>query len=1018
MTKQVFFMLLALVGITWGYGQQLQVSGTVTSSEDQMPMPGASVQIKGTSTGVVTDFDGVYTLPSVAVTDTLVVSYIGFKTMWIPVAGKSTIDVILSVDNNQLEEVVIVGYSTQKKADITGAIAAVNMDETLKETNTNVGSSLQGRVAGVAISASGAPGSTANIVIRGVGSFGSGNDPLYIIDGIQSNNMNGLNPEDIESIQVLKDAASASIYGSRGGNGVILITTKKGKTDQVALTFSSYVRFSHIRNKLDMMSSQQYGDAYLQALINDGNPPAVGSTFAGGNYTYDGTGAVINEYINQNPLTRAANTDWQDEVFKTAITQNYDLGLSQAKDKSNYYFGLGYAKEDGIFVYTNYERYSAKLNTNFSLFNDKLTIGENISMSHETRVDPFEGRTYEDAIFQHPLIPVYDEEGNFGGAAPAGTGDRLNPVGRQYRNRNNKRKIYKTFGDIHAELALAKGLKTKSIIGFEYETQRFTFFEPSYIEGRFTNSISKLREEYSNNINLRYTQLLSYDWSDEHNELNAIAGFETFSGKFESFYASDRSFFLESTDYVNLGSGAFNDNNGGGKSQSATQSFFGKVNYGLFDKYLFSATLRRDESSRFGSNNRVGYFPSFTLGWKLSNEKFLSDSETISNMKLRLSYGQAGNDRIGDYTQNTIFYYNPNFSGYDISGSNTGNNQGFIVQQLGNPNVGWETSETYNVGLDGAFLDNRLTYSLDYFKRNTKDLLYQKPLLAVEGEGNAPFLNVGEVQNKGFEAVLSYRNEASKAFQYKVDFNVTTIQNKVVSIADGIDDVVNGFTILKTGEAIGVFYGYKTDGLFRSQEEVDAYVDQPGKGVGRIRYVDVNGDGVIDVDDRTVIGNPFPDFSAGLNLSASYKNFDASLFFDGTFGNDIYDTYKGLVTTFYYESNHGAAVLDAFSPDNPTSNIPALTLRNTNDELRASDYFIDKGTFVRLKSLSVGYTVPTSLIKKLKISNLRIYVQGQNLINWTDFGGFDYEVGNNSGILSQATYPHSKSYSIGINANF
>ncbi|MEH6681413.1 MAG: TonB-dependent receptor [Sediminicola sp.] len=1018
MKLKLLLILLTVVPICL-LAQGKQISGTVTSIEDGAPLPGTTVLIAGTTNGTTTDFDGRFTLNNVSENDVLSVSYIGFRTLEVPVNGQNNFNISLEADQQQLDEVVILGYTTQKKADITGSVAVVDMDESIKETNSNVLASIQGRVAGVSVSTDGAPGTNANILIRGVGSFGSGNNPLFIIDGVQTDFSSGLNPEDIESIQVLKDAASASIYGARGGNGVILITTKKGKSKEASITFDSYVRFSTIRNKLDMLNAQQYGDTYLQALRNDGNLPDIGNTFAGGNYIFDGTGAVPVDFINQNPLTRSGDTDWQDEVFKTAITKNYDISVSQALDKSRFYFGLGYAQEEGIFVYTNYERYSARLNTDFNLFNDNLTIGENISLSYETRVDPFENRTYEDALFQHPIIPMYDEVGNYGGPAPAGTGDRFNPVGRQFRNKDNSRRNFRLIGDIHAELKIWNGLKTKTIVGFELANTRFTFFEPSFVEGRFNNALNRLREEAAQDINTRYTQLLTYDWNNDSHALEAIAGFETSSNQFEIIGASDTGFFLQNPDFRVLSAGSDDDINFGRRNQSATKSFFGKVNYSLLDRYLFSTTLRRDESSRFGSNNRVGYFPSASIGWRINRESFLVDNDAISDLKLRFSYGQAGNDRIGDYTRSSTFNSDPNYSAYDIGGSNTGNSQGFVINQIGNPNVGWEVSETFNFGLDLGLVNNRLTFTGDYFVRNTKDLLFQSPLLSVEGEGLAPFVNVGEAQNKGFEAVLSYRNAGEKEFQYQVDLNFTAIRNKVVSITEDIDQVIDGLTILRPGSPIGSFFGYRTAGLFRTQSEVDAHAQQPGKGIGRIRYVDTNNDGIVDPEDRVIIGSPFPDFSVGMNFAANYKNFDLSVFVDGTFGNDIYNTYRGLETTFFFETNHSAETLKAFSESNPNSNIPSLTLNNANDELRASDYFIDEGTFIRLKSITFGYSMPKKFMDKLKnASSMRFYFQGQNLLNFTDFNGFDYETGNNTGILQQATYPHAKSIALGVNLKF
>lgn len=991
----------------------VEVKGRVTNEKDE-PLEGATVTVKGTPIATKTTASGDFVISVPDAKKLLIISSVGYEDNEVRISSSNIVAVILKVKATVVEEVVVTGYTTQRKKDLTGAVSVLKVSDALKETNANLLSSVQGRLAGVSISTDGTPGTNASINIRGLGSIRN-NRPLFVVDGVPTLEIDGLSPNDIESFQVLKDAASASIYGARASNGVILITTKKGKSRNVSVTFDAFYGLKTRRDHLDMLNANEYGQVLFQALKNDGLPTQ--DAIYG-----NGPDPVIPEYLDDNKTIPSGDVDYQKEVYRPAYNQSYNLGFSKSADKSNFYFGLNHNKEQGLAAKTNFERYTARVNSSFQI-SDKVTVGENISISNFNTVD-IGGGALPAVLYQHPIIPIKDNLGNWGGPVK-NLGDRLSPLGELERNKDNKKKTWRAFGNAFANVKLFKGFAYNVNLGVDVVNYRFKFFEPTYVEGRFSNTDAHLTETSSNALNLTISHTLNYQWTKSAHDVKALVGYEWINNKFESYSAKAKDFFVETTDFRYLSAGAEMESVTGGGTELGIISQFAKVDYKFDDRYLLSGTIRRDGSSRFGPENRYAIFPAASFAWRISEEGFFGNKMTdkISDLKLRVSWGKNGNQEIGDYTYSTFYSSQPDFSNYDASGTNTSAQQGFATTQIGNSKIKWETAIQTNIGVDAGLLNNRIYLSADYFIKNTKDLLVNPLLQAVRGEGNPPFINAGNIRNSGLEFLLSYRNNGTSKFKYNLDLTFTSIKNKVISVGeDGKSEIIGSYSRITPGQPLGVFYGYKADGLFRSQREVDDHASQGGKGLGRIRFSDINGDGAITPDDRTFLGSPLPKYMAGLNFNGSYENFDIAFFFDASAGNKIWDRNRFNTHFILFNSNHGKVLLNAWSPTNPDSDIPALTTQNTNDEQRASSFFLSDGSYLRLKSAVVGYTIPKKVTDRIKITRARIFLQGQNLLNFTRFEGLDYEVLNTGtldyGVLQENAYPHSKSVHIGISVGF
>ncbi len=705
---------------------------------------------------------------------------------------------------------------------------------------------------------------------------------------------------------------------------------------------------------------------------------------------------LLPEYLDANKTQRISNTDWFDEISQTGFIQSYDVAVSNGTDKGNYMFSLGYFDNKGLLKTTGFNRISARMNANYKLVGGKLNIGENFTINRTMEVsDPGVLNLSLQAL---PIIPVHTVDGVGWGGPIGGINDRQNPVRLLEDNGQNKYHYLRIFGNAFADLSIVKGLNLRTSIGLDYGNYISNNFQKTYQSGYLVNDVNKLTMTYSNNTKLTWTNTLNYNKTFGKHLVNAVAGTEFYKENDQSFYASREDFAIENPDYTYLDAGTGTKDNGGGAAANALMSYFGKVNYTYSNRYLASFTIRRDGSSRFGSNNRFGTFPAFSLGWRLSQEDFFSkyiNPDIISDFKLRYGWGQTGNQEISNVAAYTLYVTdyaggNPlngptTGTAYDIAGANSGTLQsGYRITQRGNENLRWEASTMSNYGVDFGLFKQKLTGSVEYFVKNTKDILVFPPYLAVLGEGGGQYVNGASMENKGWEVTLTNNGHIGK-LDYQLSGNFSTYRNRITALPESVVNNYggNGLNDNILGRPVNSFYGYVADGLFKTQKDVDNSATQPGKGLGRIRYKDLNNDGVIDANDRTWIGIPHPDFIYGFTIALQYKAFDLSLFLQGVQGIDEINDVK-YNTDFWSVaetgSNKGSRLLDAWSPSNPNSNISALTTTDDNDESRFSTYFIEKGSYLKIRNAQIGYTLPKSTLSRLKMQNLRVYVGGDNLL--------------------------------------
>lgn len=1026
--KQLF---LLQVFVLLSIGVQAQIKGTVTAKEDGMPLPGVSVIVSGTTQGTATDFDGYYELNNVTATTTLVFSYIGYVTQEVVIGTNTTIDVVLVQDSQQLDEVILTGYTTQRKADITGAVSVVSMEELNKQTEPNPIKALQGRLPGVNITSDGSPsGSNTKINIRGIGTLNN-TDPLYVIDGVPTKaGMHELNSNDIESIQVLKDASSASIYGSRASNGVIIITTKQGKTGKMRLNLNYYASFSDYANKLEVLNAKDYGKVLWQSNINDGlNPNANNLSYQFNWGVVDGQPQLFNimvpEYLDADRTIKATNTDWYNEISQQGKANSLDLSMSSGSDKGAYMFSLGYYGNEGIVKTTDFKRLSIRMNSSYNFWEGKLKIGENFSISRTNEVtDP---GVLDPALRALPIIPVHTIDGKGWGGPVGGMNDRQNPVRLLEYNKDNGYKYLRLFGNAFAELTPIENLKLKSSYGIDYSNFYKRILQRSYVSGYLKNDKTAVNIDQSHTVKWTWTNTAQYDLNFEKHNINLLAGTEIYNENFESTWLRKEDFLIETPDYMYPDAGTGEAYNGGSATSYSLVSYFGKASYDYDGRYLFSATLRHDGSSRFGKNNRFGTFPALSAGWRISSEAFAEKNLAIfSDLKLRAGWGQTGNQEISNEAIYSL--YLANYAGgdptwgtsygtaYDMSGAGSGLlGSGFIAIQTGNDDLKWETTTQTNFGIDFGFLNQALTGSIDVYKKETEDILVLPPYLGVIGEGGNRWVNGASMENSGLEFAVQYRKSINDNLKYEVSGNIALNKNKITMLPDEVKNSYggNGLGDNILGRPINSMYGYVADGLFRTDDEVSNSASQPGKDLGRIRYKDLNNDGIINDDDRTWIGNPNPGFTYGFNLTLEYKNFDITTFWQGVGDIDVINHTK-YQTDFWsvddVGSNKGTRLLNAWSPQNYNSSIPALTTIDNNAESRFSTYYVENGAYLKLRVLQLGYSLPKELIEKYQLSNLRLYANAQNLltISSSKFTGVDPE---NPGF----GYPLPLTLTLGIN---
>ncbi len=1015
------------------FQQKSRTISGIVKDEAGNPLSGVSVVAKNSTAHAVTDEQGKYqiTIPDDA--RILVFSYVGKQTQELRIGNATVYDIILAGKNGELDSVIVIstGYMTQKKADLTGAISIITRNDFAKNPSANVMRSLQGKIPGVFITTDGNPAEWANLQMRGITSINS-SPPLIVLDGQPVNiNFRDINPNDIESIQVLKDAASASIYGSRAAGGVILVTTRKGRQGENKVTYEGYVGFSKIRGVPDMLDAEGYGRGLWQATVNDGDDPAAAIRIYNYDWSRDANGVPVLrsvkpvDWLNADKTMPSSNTNWFDAGTRTGIQHNHQLTITGGKERLSSLFSVNYYENQGTQITSFFRRYSARFNNEYELIKGRLTIGENLNLTALKMRDV--NSTYGFLVMP-PNIPVYDNKGGWGGVAmPLGMDDFNNPVRDLRINKDNTGNFLKMLGTAYASLKVLDNLTLKTQFGLDYSMWYDRTVQHKWKEaGGKSSDINGVTQNNWHNIGRTWTNTLLYNLHLGQHHIDVLGGIETYQFVAESVNAYRRQLLLEERDYAYL-SAATGDNrseNGGGDERTML-SYFGKINYSLASRYLLSVTLRRDGSSVFGVNNRYATFPAFSAGWRISEEPFMKRFGFINDLKLRASWGQNGNSApLSAGSLVNIYVTDVNGTSYAIAGNQTGSiPSGYRRNSLGNPDLKWETTTQTNIGIDFSFLQNRLSGSFDWFNKKTTDMLFQPPYIGALGEGGYRWINAADMTNKGFELLLSW-GEQNRSFFYRITTNFSAYRNKINSVPENVKYTYGGNGLLDNiiGRPLNSFYGLVADGIFKTQEEVDNSAIQQGKGLGRIRYKDLDGDGVInETFDRTWIGSRDPKLMAGLNLEAGYKNFDITLFFQGVFGNSVYNSWKELSDFWNIgvqnDRNHPSRVLSAWSPLNPNSDIPALSRRDANGEKRLSTYFIENGSYIKLRTLDIGYTFPGKMIQKWKMNRLRVYVTATNLLNLKKTWGKDKFTGGDPENPGTG-YPMPSTYFLGLNVSF
>ena len=1007
----------------------LAVKGTVKDAGGN-PLGGATVSIKGTNTSVLTDAEGNFSINALD-NSVLIISFVGYKSQEVAVNGQLILLVNIEELNKSLNEVVVVGYQTQKRSELTGAVSIINVSGLSKLPVGNVDQALQGKASGVRITQStGQPGEGVTIRIRGVGTIND-NNPLFIIDGIPTKDgINFLSANDIESITVLKDASSAALYGARAANGVIVITTKTGKKGKPQFNYSGYGGIQTHGELPKMLNTAEYVELYNEAVANDNID-------------------ITNSTLKRKPIPAdidMADTDWLDAIFQNGKMQSHQVSVTGGNDKTLYYISANYFKQDGIILNSWYERYSMRSKLNINL-TDKLSIANNINISYSDKNiigssgDGYGGNggsVVRYALFRTPAIPVFNDDGSYSDMPlyPNFFGDGYNPVALAVKT-DNKEKQYRVFGNLYLEYKITNNLKFKTDAGVDVIITDAKRFDENYGTNLRINSPSRLSVSSANNINLIWNNTLRYSktFNGVHS-LNIILGTEAISNKNTIHGGSDHNFpeQIPSLRFLGNGLNITSQNVFEGEQRWALFSLFGNVNYAYSNKYLLSVNVRRDGSSRFSPANRYGNFFSGSAGWNIHNEKWIQDNvPSISKLKLRGSYGQLGNQDIGNYPWASIIGRGYNY----VFGEQPASNSGYTISTRGNENVKWESSTQADAGIDLGLFKDKLSFSADYFVKTTSDMLIPVPLPLIGGSATTPYVNAGKVENKGFEFELNYRGNVG-AFSFDINANFATLQNKVLSLSNGspipggrIDNGIYA-TLTTVGRPIGSFYLYETEGIFQNDADIFKHAYQ-GQYIrpGDVAFKDQNADGIIDEKDRTFLGSAIPKFIYGFTANLGYANFDLSIFFQGAYGNKLYLQVNQDIEGFYRAFNLTQRVYDERWTGEGTSNtMPRVSWLGSTNNKTPSSRFIEDGSYVRLKNLQLGYTIPQKSMDRMHIKGLRIYVTGQNLVTFTKYTGLDPEMHTSDNINSETyrgdvaagidwgTYPSARSYIVGVNLNF
>ena len=972
------------------------VSGVVVDAKGE-PVIGASILIKGTSTGTITNFEGAFTIPvGLLKNPVLQFSYIGYNSQEIAVEGLNNLRIVLVEKSESLEEIVVIGYGTQRKKDLTGSVATIKSSDINSLPVPSISDAMQGRAAGVQVISSGVPGSDASFRIRGIGTINN-SDPLVVIDGFPiDGGLNQLNMNDVESVQVLKDASATAIYGARGANGVVIITTKHGNsTGKSQLNFNYSYGIQNPTNKIKMLNASQFASLHNDMMANAGltkNPE-----FA-------------------DPASLGVGTDWLDAIFQTAAMQNYSLNYSGGNEKTNFYVSGNYFDQDGIVINTGYKRYTFQLNTDTKILSN-LHFGNTLTLNHDIKSSG--NYSIQNAMFALPTQPIYRADGSYSGPVgqPINAGDIVNPIGLA-KTVNNATNGYNLMGSIFGELEIVKDLKVKSTFGLQANFWDSRTWAPNYAWDSSVNPNSYLSEQYNKNLTWLWDNTITYEHTFNRHRIGVMAGTSAQENDYNFMNGSIQNFASNVTQQLN--NGIAQPTVGGSTSSWSLFSLMGRVNYAYKDKYLVTGTIRRDGSSRFGPGNKYGTFPSASVAWRISQEDFFKNITFVNDLKIRAGYGVTGNQNIGNYSFASSLNTNKyNFNDNIVSA--------VVPTVMPNPYIQWEGQKQTNIGFDATLFNQRVDVTVDAYLKKTDKMLVPMVVPVSTGYSDVytPSINAGSMENKGIEITINTKNLTGK-FSWNTSFNLSYNQNKVVSINDtvpmptGSIGLNYNLALIKAGLPINEFYGFVTDGIFQTQAQVNSHATQvPGSdpysrtSPGDIRFKDLNNDGVIDDKDRTYLGSPNPTFIFAMNNTFAYKGFDLSIFLQGVAGNKIFNANRLYTEAMSVAQNQTIATLNRWNGEGTSNTMPRAVFNDPNKNTRQSDRYIEDGSYLRIKNVTLGYSIPGLLLKKIHISTARFYLSAQNLFTFTKYTGIDPEVGSNG--IDNNVYPVTRTYSIGVN---
>ena len=1053
-----FLVALTLLITTGIYAQN--ISGTVTS--DDGPLPGATVLVQGTNNFATTDFDGNFTIEA-AQGATLEVSFVGYTTQQVTVDGDQ-ITISLELGNLLEEVIVTTGYGTQSKRDITGAVSTIDAEELTSVPATTFAQQMQGRASGISVVSDATPGGEATVRIRGFGTTGN-NNPLYVIDGVPTESQGNLNPQDIESFQILKDASAASIYGSRAANGVIIITTKKGKVGDSRISYSSFYGWQTAAKDVEALDARGLGEYLYLADYYAGKTPSHGQYGFSGtpenpqisipNYVFPSGAASVDESLysltpsNIYAITKSADTNWWELLTQAnAPMTQHSIDASAASEKSQYAFNATFFSQDAVVKYQSYKRATIRLNSSTKTLGDRLEIGENFTLSLDNRFGGYGNDGEQNAISggykHHPLLPNYDIAGNFAGSRGLNLGNNFNPYARQFRDQDDRTRRSRAFGNIYTQLTIADDFKFKSSFGVNLTTNQRKDInrpQPEYVEGNFINN-----QTSSTSWDYEWTWTNTLSWAkvlNDIHDISAYVGVEAIEGFGEYFGASRQRFPFQTTNiisYLDLGNQGTAGNFGNISKDFSLWSQFAQANYQYNEKYLAQLTVRNDASSRFKSATNSAFFPAFSLGWRVSEEDFMSGIGFINDLKFRYGWGKTGNQSIGDYNAYTQFRSASYNSGYPIDGSSSSATLGYDPKQFGNPNAKWEATVSNNFGFDASLFDQAISIEFDLWNRTTTDLLLTIPVVYSAGDARAPAVNVGEMYNEGIDFAMDWTKDLGE-LKLTLGGNISTYRNEVKKLDEfdtpifGSNRRVPALTRTSVGDPISSIYGFQVLGIFQSQSEAAAWAPYGSTGYnapGKFKYADINNDGEINDDDRTIIGNPHPEFVYGINLNLAYQNFNLNLFGNGVQGNDVYNYVRYFADFNTFQGNRSTRALnEAWQPSNPSAPRaqwvaadPNATspIMDANDQIssRTSSYLIEDASYFRLRNIQLTYSFDDAINTALGISGGQVYLQGQNLLTITNYSGLNPEIQTGNDIqlgYDGGFMPVSKTLIIGLNVS-